>query len=79
MVGCRGQELNRRTPPPLPSGAPPPQAGEETNLATRHELRDGLERSMKAEGAVIAPDRTDVREDREMVGGDGFEPPTLSV
>ena len=34
---------------------------------------------MKAVGANIAPDRPDGREDRELVGGDGVEPPTYWV
>ena len=51
--------MNRRTPPP--------QAGEDINAPTLQELSDGLERLMQAEGADIAPDRTDVREDMESV------------
>ena len=78
MVGCVGQELNRRLPPSA-SRTPPPQAGEETDHAALYEPSDGLERPMKAEGAVIAPDRADAREYKKMVGGDGFEPPTYWV
>ena len=75
MVRVEGPASNRLLPPPLRSGAPPPQAGEENQHALLQELSDGLERLMKAEGAVIAPDRTDVREDMEkVVPAAGLEP-----
>ena len=40
-------------------------------------LSDGLEPQIKAEGANVAPERTDVREDQErMASPAGFEPAT---
>ncbi len=61
--------------------ASPPQAGEDTLLPSLHELSDGLEQLMKAEGAVIAPDRPEGKEDRKMVGATRFElvTPTMST
>jgi hypothetical protein len=61
-----------RPPPPPASRTPPPQAGEETSRATLQELSDGLERSMKVEGANIAPESPHGLEDKEKmvpVGG----------
>ncbi len=65
--------------PPLPSGAPPPQAEEENQHPTPQELSDGLERLMMAEGADIAPDRTEVREDGKMAPAEGLEPPAFGL
>ncbi len=76
MVEPEEESPNRSTPPPLPSGAPPPQAGEERDGATPQEPSDGLERLMKAEGDIIAPKSPDGLEDSKMVEPGGIEPPT---
>ncbi len=79
LVARGGVSPNRSTPPPSASRTPPPQAGEDTLLATPITPSEGLERRPPGEGADIAPDRTQVREDWKLVEPRGIEPLTSSL